>query len=45
MFPGDGLPQLLVADQDDGEGDPGQPPDRSVHGGQLESLNRKLEIL
>ena len=35
VFPGDGLSQLLVAHQHDGEGETRQPPDGAGHGGQL----------
>ena len=41
VFPGDGFPQLLVADQHDREGQARQPPDGAGHGGQLETLGEK----
>ena len=42
VFPSDGFPQFLVADQDDGEGQTRQPPDGAGHGGQLETLGGEI---
>ena len=38
VLPGDGLPQLLVAQQHDGEGEAGQPPHYRPQGPQLQTL-------
>ena len=37
VLPGDGLPEFLVAEEDEAEGDPGQPPQR-VQRRQLQAL-------
>ena len=41
VFPSDGFPQFLVADQHDGEGQTRQPPDGAGRGGQLQTLGQK----
>ena len=45
MLPGDCLPQLLVADQDDGKGQSWQPPDYGVQRRQLQTLGTEKLIV